>query len=180
MFEQLVQLVKENMGAVNAPVPDNKQEETATVVSHSIIDTLKQAAGTGNVKDLLGMFSGNKTPEATATGQEAKARAAGDLSSKLGLDAAQAEGIAGGLIPNVLKNLVHKTNDPSDSSFNLQDIFSKLTGGKSGGFNVQELMNKYKSGAFDMDGDGDTDLQDVMQMFKGGSGSITDKLKGLF
>lgn len=180
MLDQLTKLVKDNIGALGGDgVPDNKTSETSTVVSHSIIDTLKNAVGSGNFKDVLGMFSGNKNPSETETGRQIQQNTASELSQKLGMDANRSNDIAGSIVPNVLKNMVNKTNDPNDSSFNLQDMLGHITGGKSRGFNIQDLMNKYKSGAFDKDGDGDTDLQDVMQMFKGGGG-ITDKLKNLF
>jgi len=87
-------------------------------------------------------------------------------------------------VPDVMKKLVHKTNDPNDSSFDIQGIFNKLSGGSAAGINVQGLLNKFKGGGLDQDGDGDTDLQDLMKVVSGGGGStgggLMDKIKGMF
>ena len=74
---------------------------------------------------------------------------------------------------------MRKTADPSQTGFNIQDIFNKLTGGKTSGFNMEQAMNKFTGGKFDKDGDGDLDLQDLKSMFSGGGG-IADKVKSLF
>jgi hypothetical protein len=98
----------------------------------------------------------------------------------MGLDAHQAKDIAGNVVPKTMDQLAAKTADPSDSSFNIQDIFNKLSGGKTGGMNIQGMLNKFGGGQLDKDGDGDVDLQDLQSMFAGGGGGIMDKVKGMF
>jgi len=105
---------------------------------------------------------------------------------KFNLDQGAASNIAGKLVPGVLQNLVSKTNDPNDKSFDIQGIFNSLSGGKTGSLDIQGLLGKVTAGGLDKDGDGDTDLQDVMAMFSGGGnkagggGGILDTVKGLF
>ena len=79
-----------------------------------------------------------------------------------------------------MQNLVQKTNDPNDSSFDIQGIFNNLSGGSTSGFNMQALLTKFKGAGLDHDGDGDTDLQDLTKMVSGGGGGILDKVKGMF
>jgi len=100
--------------------------------------------------------------------------------SKFGLDQGSASSIANKLVPNVMQNLVQKTNDPNDSSFDIQGIFNNLSGGSTSGFNMQALLNKFEGAGLDHDGDGDTDLQDLTKMVSGGGGGILDKVKGMF
>ena len=85
-----------------------------------------------------------------------------NLMHKFGLDQSAAGNIASGLLPNVLQNLVHKTNDPNDSSFDIQGIISKVTGG-AGGFDVGSLVHNFTS-------------QNNQQSGAG----VMDSLKGLF
>jgi hypothetical protein len=99
--------------------------------------------------------------------------------NKFGLDQNAASGIANNLVPNVMQGLVQKTNDPNDSSFDIQGIFNSLSGGSTSGFNVQGLLNKFKGAGLDQDGDGDTDLQDLTKMVSGGGGGILEKVKGM-
>jgi len=42
------------------------------------------------------------------------------------------------------------------------------------------LLSKVKSGAIDLNGDGHTDMKDLMAVFNGGGGGVMDKLKGMF
>jgi hypothetical protein len=68
----------------------------------------------------------------------------------------------------------------------LQSIFSSLTGGSSNGLDLQGLLGRVTQGGLDKDGDGDTDLNDVINMVKGGAsqqsggGGMMDLVKGLF
>jgi hypothetical protein len=87
-------------------------------------------------------------------------------------------------VPGVINDLVKKTNDPEDKSFDIQGIFDKLSGGSTSGFNVQGLLNKFKAAGLDKDGDGDTDLKDLMKMVTDfgakSKGGILDKVKNIF
>lgn len=64
---------------------------------------------------------------------------------------------------------------------------SSLTGGQTGGINFQDMLQKFQGAGGDVDGDGDTDLQDIIAKVSGGAqqsagagGGIGGILKGLF
>jgi hypothetical protein len=185
MLDNLLNLVKQHAGSsiINNPaVPNEKNEEAVAVAGQSITGGLQQLISQGGLKQVLAMFSGNQEINSTNPAvQQVSGNVVQNLMDKLGLDKQQAGSVAGGLVPDVLKNLVNKTNDPNDGSFDIQSIFNSLSGGSTSGMNVQGLLNKFKGG-LDQDGDGDVDMQDLTAAFsgKGGGGGIMDKLKGLF
>jgi uncharacterized protein YidB (DUF937 family) len=184
MLENLINLVKEQAGdpIVNNPaIPNEKNGEAVQEASHSIVSGLQQALQGGNLQDVMHLFSGNTAVADNPVTQNIQGGFVQNLMHKFGLDAAQAGSIASNLIPGVLQKLVHKTNDPNDSSFDLQGILNGLSGGKTSGFDVQGLLNKFKGG-MDKNGDGNVDLQDLQSLFQGGGegGGLMDKVKGLF
>ena len=181
MLQQIINLVKENAGDVinnNPDIPADKKEEAFQVAGSSVADGLKGVLSHGGVKDVMKLFSGTSDVSDNPVTQQASGAFVDNLTSKLGLNSSQASGLASSIIPMVLGKLVNKTNDPNDSSFDLQDMMNQFSGGKTSGMNVGALLGKFKSG-LDKDGDGDVDLNDLKNMFSGG-GSFTDKIKGMF
>lgn len=184
MLENLLKLVKEQAGdaIVNNPaIPNEHNEEAIATAGNSITSGLQNMLGGGGLKDVLKLFGGQDADVANSpVTQNVTGNVIQDLMKKFNLDQSAASNIAGGLVPSVLNNLVKKTNDPNDSSFDIQGIFNSLSGGKTGGMDVSGLLNKFKGGGLDKDGDGDTDLKDVMAMFSGGGGGgILDTVKSL-
>ncbi len=162
MLENLVDLVKQQAGDVivnNPAIPNERNEEAISAASSSIFDGLKGALASGNIAGLTQLFNGNQQAASGVT-EQIQGGFVQQLVEKFGLDHAQAGNIAGSLVPNVLQQLVHKTNDPNDSSFDLKGIIGSLSGGK-GGF-AQELMDKFAGGS-DQQG-----------------GGLLGKIKGLF
>ena len=182
MLENLINLVRQNAGSAvinNPAVPNEKNEEAVQTASGSILSTLQNALSGGKITDVLGYFKNGKSgsPEIV---QQATDNYANDLQNKIGLNPQEATKIANDVVPQTMDQLAAKTADPSDNSFNIQDIFNKLSGGKTGGMNIQSMLNKFGGGKLDKDGDGDVDLQDLKSMFAGGTGGMMDKVKGMF
>ena len=187
MLENLMNLVKENAGEAiinNPAIPNERNDDVIAESSQSITSGLQGMLAGGGLKDVLQLFSGQANmDQSNPVVQNLSGGLTGNLVNKFGLDQQKAGGIAGSLIPSVLKNLVSKTNDPSDNGFDLQNIFNTLSGGKTQGANIGALVNKFTQGRFDKDGDGDTDLQDVMAMLSGNkenNSGVFDTVKGLF
>jgi uncharacterized protein DUF937 len=169
MPDNLTNLVKEYAGEEvnNHPaIPADQKGPIVEETSRSITGTLQKLASGGGLNDLLGMFKQGTGEAPGSVTQSLSGDIISNLTRKFGLDPQTAGGIAGGIIPKVLGGLVNKTNDPNDSSFDLQSIFNQLTGGKTGGMDLSGMLGKFKTG-LDKDKDGDVDLQDVMKMFKG-------------
>ena len=181
MLDQLMNLVRQHAGSAvidNPAIPNEKNEQAVKGAGTSIISTLQHALSGGKINDVLGYFKngGKASPEIV---REATDNYANDLQQNVGLDAAQARDVAGRVVPQTMDSMAAKAADPSDNSFNIQDIFNQLSGGKTGGMNIQSMLNKFG----DKDGDGDVDLQDLKSMFGGraaGGGGLMDRVKGMF
>lgn len=187
MLDNLLNLVQQFAGdsIVNNPAVSNERNQDAiTVATNSIAGGLQGLLSQGGMKDILRMFTGQEDNiHNQSVTQHISDGLTQNLMDKLGLDNNAAGSIAGNLVPQVLKNLVQRTNDPNDGSFDIQSLFNSLSGGRTSGINIQDMLSRVKTGALDLDGDGDTDLQDLLLLFNqagGGSGGILSKIKGLF
>jgi predicted lipid-binding transport protein (Tim44 family) len=185
MFDQLMDLVRQHSGNAinnNPDIPNNQNEEAVKETTNGIAGGLQSLLAGGGLQQLLRMFTGNDGNASNAVSQQVSGGVIERLMQKFGLSHPQASNVAGNVVPNVLNDMVTKTNDPQDKSFDIQSIFNSLSGGSTSGFNMQSLLNKLKGGKLDLDGDGDTDFQDIMSIFKGGAGggNLMDKVKGMF
>ena len=180
MLDQLINLVRGKAGDAierNPAIPNERNEEAIRDTSGSIVNSLQNMLQGGGIKDLLGMFGGRPTAENNVKNQ-VSGNLIENLMNRFGLNQQQAGNVADRVVPNVMNEMVSRTNDPNDNRFNIQDIFNNLSGGSTSGFNMQSLLNKLKGGKLDLDGDGDTDFQDLMSLVKGKN--ILGSVKGLF
>lgn len=182
MLDQIMDLVRNNAGNAvtnNPSIPNEKNEAAIQEGGNSIMETLKDALAGGRLNDVLGYFKGGGSDSRIV--DEATHNYSRQLQNNMGLDSKDANDVASQVIPNAMSQLANKTNDPNDSSFNIQDIFNQLSGGKTGGLNIQNLLSKFGGGNLDADKDGDVDLKDLQSMFTGGGASgFLNTAKGLF
>jgi hypothetical protein len=95
--------------------------------------------------------------------------------------------VGNSLIPEVLQRFSQQVSDPNDSSVDFNSVIQSLTGGQAGGTNFNDLASRFSNLGGDADGDGDTDLQDIIvsvsgaartnQQASGGNG-IMDMISG--
>jgi hypothetical protein len=190
MFDQLLNLVKQQAGAAiieNPDIPNERNDEAVADVTGSITGGLQQALAGGQFKDVLRLLGGQGGDlQQNPLASQLSGNAVSSLMDKFNLNEGQAGNIVSNLLPGVLNKFISKTNDPADNSIDLQSIFSSLTGGSSNGLDLQGLLGRVTQGGLDKDGDGDTDLNDVINMVKGGAsqqsggGGMMDLVKGLF
>jgi hypothetical protein len=168
MLQQLAALIKQQAQTTvieNPDIPNHQNEAVMALAGDSVLGGLQNALGSGGIKDVLQMFTGMSNVNNSPVTQNIAASFIQNLVGKLGIGQQQASGIAQSLIPSILSGLVSKTNDSADNGFNMQGLFNQLSGGKAQGFDVQGLLGKFTQGGLDKDGDGDTDMQDIMKMF---------------
>lgn len=135
MLDQLLKLVKENAGEaiVNNPaVPNEKNDLAINTAADSIFDNLKGQIGSGGLDSLMDMFKGGGDASSSSLVSGISSGVIGDLMAKVGIDKAASANIVNQLMPLVMNKLKSKTNDPNDSSIDLDGIINSL-GGKGGG-----------------------------------------------
>ena len=96
-------------------------------------------ASNGGLENVVSMFNSGKVDSNALSGLSNNV--AGNLMEKFGINGDQAGSIVQNLIPKVMGQLVNKTNDPQDSSFDLQGIIGAI-GGAEGG--LGGVMNNLK------------------------------------
>jgi hypothetical protein len=132
MLENLINLIREQAGdaVINNPaIPNEQNEAVMAQAGQSITGGLQGLISQGNIQQLLALFQNNPASvQNNPAVQSISSGLVGQLMEKFGLNQSAANGVASGLIPNVLQTLVQRTNDPSDNSFTLQGIVSHLGG----------------------------------------------------
>lgn len=176
MFEQLMDFVRQQTQesvVQNPEVPNEHNEAVMQEAASSVqtgIQQIYQQQGASGVKQLFQSAEEGRTDAPQV--QHLNSNFADNITSKLGIPKGAAMGIAMAVIPMLLRNMMKRGGNQS-GGFDLGSILgSVLGGGKSqaapnnphstgGGI----LGNLGASLGLDRDGDGDTDLNDLMAMF---------------
>lgn len=147
MLENLLALVQEHAQETviqNPAIPNEKNDQAVSEITHVIASSLQNELASGNVHNVLALLGGKSSLQGNPILAGIMSSVAERLTSQLGIQTAAASAVSASLIPTVLKQLVSRTNDPQNSTFTLDGIFHTLTGGKSQGLNLGELI---RSGA---------------------------------
>ncbi len=189
MLEELFNLVKQSGQQTvveNPEVPNEKNNEVLAEATNSVAGGLQNILAGGGLQSILGLFGkGGASSNSGLSGNPIVSMITGHFMSKLmgkfGLSNTAASGIAGQLIPQVLGGLINKTNDPANNGFSLQGLLGTLMGGgaaapqqaagaSASGFDLGGLLGKVMGGGgLDQNGDGNTDLKDLMSVVTGGA-----------
>jgi hypothetical protein len=147
MLDQLIKLVEQNAGkdiVQNKAIPDQHNQAAIQAVAEQIFSGLKSQASAGNVQQIAGMFQGGKASASNPVVNQLIASVAGSVAKKFGVSSQAATSMAQSLLPTVMNQLVQKTNDPKDNSFDLGGIMKSVTGNNS--FDVSSLLGGKSGG----------------------------------
>jgi hypothetical protein len=200
MLENLFNLVKEYAGDAvvkNPDVPNEHNDAVTAEATKTVASGLQNMLAGGGLENVLSLFKGGQQEQGgggflkNPIVNMMVGHFAGKLMSKFGLGNNQANGVASSLIPNVISGLVSRTNDPNNSSFDINSIISSLTGGGGqqqqsgggGGFDFQNILSSLTGG-----GDGGGGLSNIISSItggaqqarqqQGGGGGLLDMIKG--
>jgi hypothetical protein len=206
MLDNLFDLVKGLAGDAvvnNAAVPNEHNDAVIAEATNTVAGGLQNMVAGGGLQNILSLFGGGGQQQ-SAGGIMSNpivsmmiGHFANKLMGKYGLGSQQASGVASSLIPNVISNLIHKTNDPNNSGFTLDNLLHSLTGGQStqvaqeqqstgnSGFSFQNLISQFTGGGQSAGGGGG--LMDIVSKIAGGAqnqqqqqggGGLMDMIKG--
>lgn len=147
MLDQLTKLVEQHAGkeiVQNKAIPDQHNQAAIKMVAEQILSGLKTQASAGNIQQIAGMFQGGKASASNPVVSQLIASVAGNVAKKFGIPTQAAQAMAQNLLPTVMNQLVSKTNDPKDSSFDLGGIMKTVTG--NSGFDVSSMLGGKSGG----------------------------------
>ena len=199
MLNELFDLVRGNAheSVINNPdVPNENNEEVVAEATNTIASGFRNIVAGGGVQSLLSLFGGDGSNKKGLLSNPIVSMMmghfAGKLMNKFGMNNSQANNLSGSLIPNVLGNLINKTNDPNDSGFSVEKLLGSITGSNSSSNNSEQSSGgglgdllKQFTGSKDQSSSGGG-LMDMVKQLAGGAqqqqqkngGGLLDLIKG--
>ena len=201
MLDQLLKtLVSQGQQYViqNPEIPNEYNQQVLGEAGNSIFSGLQGMLANGGLSQIMNLLSGGGSTQQNQAGgisslltnpmvQNIIQSFTGKLTQQYNLSPAAAQNVGNSLIPDVLQRFSQQVSDPNDSSVDFNSVIQSLTGGQAGGTNFNDLASRFSNMGGDTDGDGDTDLQDIIASVSGGArsqqqsggGGIMDMISGL-
>ena len=182
MYQELMKIIQnasQDVIASNPEIPAGQEDAVMAEAGNSVVSTLQNMMANGQANQVLNFFGskGNNLQGNPVT-NAISGTFINNISRRLGINPQIAGAIAAVAIPLILKRFLSKTNNPQDNSLDIQDIFNTISGNKTSGINLPDILSKFSGGSaaqsnvqanpMDRDGDGDVDLNDLIGAFAGG------------
>ena len=204
MLEELFNLVKgvaSNNAAHTDSLPAEQKDAVVAEATNTVASGLRNMVAGGGLQNLLSLFGGDNNSQSgkgllsNPIVNMMVGHLAGKLMSKFNLGSGEANNVASSMIPDVIGNLVKKTNDPDEKGFSLDGLLNSITGGKvnelvpqqtNGGGGLQDMLGKIMGGGNEGAGSGGG-LMDIVSQLAGGAqqqqqrnggGGLMDLIKG--
>ena len=149
MIENLTKLIRENSLELilnNQAIKNENKEAIISETVNVIISQLKIEVSKGNIAGLTEVLKSNGNLSNNKIVLAMVSNFSESLLTKFELNNNDAEHISQKLIPEVMNQLVSKTNDPNDDSFNIQGLLSNLGGNGLGGMLINMFSSNKKEG----------------------------------
>lgn len=148
MLDQLIQLVEQHASNAivnNSAIPNQHNGAAIKEVAQQIFNGLQSHATSGNFQQLAGLFQGgtaNMSSHPIVT--QLVSSVATSVASKFGVSTQAAQSMASNLLPTVMSQLVSKTNNPTDTSFDMSSMMQTFTGNSN--FDVSSVLGQLTGG----------------------------------
>jgi|DEB19_MinimDraft_2_1074335.scaffolds.fasta_scaffold09448_3 hypothetical protein len=149
MIENLTELIRENSAELiinNEAIKNEYNEAAISETLNVIISGLKSEVSKGNIAGLTEILKSNGNLSNNKIVSKMVSNFSESLISKFDVNNNDAEHISQNLIPEVMHQLISKTNDPNDESFNIQGLLSNLGGNGLGGMLINMFSSNKKEG----------------------------------
>lgn len=164
MLEQLMGLIKDHSqeAIVNNPaIPNDQNDSAMQTILGAITGGMQQQAQSGpsgmaGLAGLLGGQSGTSgsglmsNPIVAGIAQQAIS----SLMQKFGMGNGAASSVVSQVVPNVMGSMIHQTNDPANSAFNMSDIMGVMADGKVDMSDIMNIAGKFMGGGQQQQGSG--------------------------
>jgi hypothetical protein len=204
MLEELFNLVKgsaRDSVISNPDVPNEQNNEVVAEATNTVASGLRNMVAGGGLENILSLFNNNSGQNNSKNLMNNPVvnmmigHFTGKLINKFNMEGGQANNVARNLIPDVMSNLINKTNDPNNSTFSIEGLLNSITGGQStqvaeerqsSGFNFQDLIGQFTGGG-QQTAPGGGGLMDIVSRLAGGAqaqqqrnggGGLLDLIKG--
>lgn len=166
MDKQLNSLITEYAGkffAQHPQIPKNQQKGIENEISNVVKNKMASKVNGGGLPELLDLFKQGTSGKDFSSNNLFSGISndlVNSLSKKIGLPPNVGESLVNSVLPSVLGGLAKKTADKGDSSINMNDIISSLSGkktAKKSGVDFNDLLGsvlgdgKSSGGGFDLD-----------------------------
>ncbi|MFN8356099.1 MAG: DUF937 domain-containing protein [Spirosomataceae bacterium] len=180
MLEQLLGLIQDHsQDAIvqNPAVPNIHNEAAQSTILDSIMGGLQSQVQGNNLGGLMGLLAGKAGTGSNLMSNPIVAgiatNAVSSLMDKFGIHNQAAQSIVSSVLPSVLGSLINKTNDPNDSSIDMNGVMGSLLGGSGSqlsqqtqGFDFNQIGAALSDGKIDMN-----DIMNIGGSLLGGGGS---------
>ncbi|MES2726855.1 MAG: hypothetical protein V4643_07115 [Bacteroidota bacterium] len=132
MLNKLIELVRENAGDLitnNENITPENKEQAIVECAQTIITNLKKVFSSGNIAGLTELIKSNNITADNKIVSDIITTLSATYTTKLSIDETEAKRISTHLIPTVLTQLISKTNNPNDNTFDVQTILKEIGGG---------------------------------------------------
>ena len=181
MLQELFNLVK-GVTTQNEVLPSSQKDAVAAEATNTVASGLRNMVAGGGLESLVSLF-GNNNQQKSGNGLLSNpivsmmiGHFTEKLMSKFNLNSSEASNVASSMIPDVIGNLVNKSNDPNDNSFSLESLLNSITGGKvaeavpqhtGNGGGLQDILSQLSGGGNSSSGGGG--LMDIISKLAGGA-----------
>lgn len=198
MLEELFNLVK-GVASQNQNLPSTQKDDIAAEATNTVASGMRNMVAGGGLESLISMFSNSNDQQKGGNSLMSNpivsmmvGHFAEKLMSKYNLNSHEASNVASSMIPDVISNLVKKSND-GNSGFSLENLLNSITGGKvaevapqqgNSGGGLQDILSQLSGGNSNSGGGG---LMDIIGQLAGGAqqqqqrnggGGLMDLIKG--